>query len=128
MSDTFRALIDAFGHGWERGDADAICALFAPDAVFIETPFSAKETGIAAIRAYWSEIPAAQAEVNFTSGEIYAAGPWFATEFRCQFRRRRTGERIDARGAIFCETVDGKITEMRMYWHRYAGGREEPKP
>jgi len=25
---------------------------------------------------------------------------------------------VDARGAIFCETKDGKITEMRMYWHR----------
>ena len=23
--------------------------------------------------------------------------------------------------------ADGKISEMRMYWHRYAGGREEPK-
>ena len=24
-------------------------------------------------------------------------------------------------------TKDGKINEMRMYWHRYAGGKEEPK-
>ena len=34
---------------------------------------------------------------------------------------------LDARGAIFCETKDGKISEMRMYWNRYAGGKEEPK-
>jgi len=25
---------------------------------------------------------------------------------------------VDGRGAIFCETKDGKISEMRMYWHR----------
>lgn len=128
MSDTYRALIDAFGKGWERGDAEAIAALFTEDATFLETPFSSEEHGQAAIRAYWKDIPLHQAETSFSSGEIYVAGPWFATEFRCTFRRRRTGEKVDARGAIFCETKDGKISEMRMYWHRYAGGTEEPKP
>jgi len=128
MSETWRALIDTFGTGWERGDVDAVCSVFADDAVFLETPFSQPDRGSAAIRAYWKDIPLHQAEVTFTSGEIYVAGPWFATEFRCTFRRRRTGEQVDARGAIFCETKDGKISEMRMYWHRYAGGKEEPKP
>ncbi len=128
MSEAFRALVDTFGRGWERSDVDAICSVFTPDAVFLETPFSKPDQGIAAIRGYWKDIPTFQAEISFRSGEIYVAGPWFATEFRCTFRRRRTGERVDARGALFCETKDGKITEMRMYWHRYAGGREEPKP
>jgi ketosteroid isomerase-like protein len=127
MNDTYRALIDAFGKGWERGDVEAICAVFSDDAVFLETPFSQPDRGIAAIRAYWKDIPLYQAETDFSSGEIYSAGPWFATEFRCTFRRRRTGEQVDARGAIFCETKDGKNSEMRMYWHRYAGGKEEPK-
>ena len=127
MNESYRALIDSFGKGWERGDVEAIAALFTEDAVFVETPFSPPDTGIAAIRAYWKDIPLHQAETRVSSGEIYAAGPWFATEFRCTFRRRRTGEQVDARGAIFCETKDGKISEMRMYWHRYAGGREEPK-
>src|SRR6266568_3984198 len=35
------------------------------------------------------------------------------------YRGRRTGDWVDARGAMFCETKDGKVTEMRMYWHRY---------
>lgn len=118
MNEAYRLLIDTFGRGWERGDADAIASLFAPDAVFLDTPFSDKAVSLDAIRAYWRETPANQAEVSFRSGEIYVAGPWFATEFRCTFRRRRTGEWVDARGAIFCETKDGKITEMRMYWHR----------
>lgn len=128
MSAAFRELVDTLGRGWEKGDVEAICSVFSDDAVFIETPFSAPDSGIAAIRAYWRDIPLTQAEVSFKSGEIYVAGPWFATEFRCTFRRRRTGEQVDARGALFCETKDGKISEMRMYWHRYSGGREEPKP
>jgi len=127
MNDAFRTLIDTFGKGWERGDVEAIASVFNDDAVFLETPFSQPDRGIAAIREYWKDIPRHQAETQFSSGEIYVAGPWFATEFRCTFRRRRTGEQVDARGAIFCESKDGKISEMRMYWHRYAGGREEPK-
>ncbi len=101
MSDAFRALIDTFGQGWKRGDVDTVCSVFTDDAAFLETPFSQEDRGLPAIRAYWKDIP---------------------------LHHRRTGERVDARGAIFCETKDGKISEMRMYWHRYAGGREEPKP
>lgn len=128
MSAAYRELVDTFGSGWEQGNVDTICSVFTEDAVFLETPFSQPDTGIVAIRAYWRDIPLTQAEVSFKSGEIHVAGPWFAVEFRCTFRRRRTGEQVDARGAMFCETKDGKISEMRMYWHRYAGGRDEPKP
>ena len=120
-------MIDRFGQGWERGDIETIASFFSDDAVFLETPFSQPDRGLAAVRAYWKDIPLFQAETRVSTGEIYAAGPWFATEFRCTFRRRRTGEQVDAKGAIFCETKDGKISEMRMYWHRYAAGREEPK-
>ncbi|HUL02465.1 MAG TPA: nuclear transport factor 2 family protein [Gemmatimonadales bacterium] len=118
MSAAYRELVDAFGAGWERGDVEAIASIFTPDANFLETPFSEKAAGIGAIRAYWSDVPSTQADVSFKSGEIYSAGPWFATEFRCTYRRRRTGEWVDARGAMFCETKDGKVSEMRMYWHR----------
>jgi ketosteroid isomerase-like protein len=128
MNPAYRNLIDSFGEGWEKADIERICSVFTPDAVFLETPFSHKDVGIAAVRAYWQDLPMTQADTSFRSGEIFEVGPWFATEFRCTFRRRRTGEWVDARGAIFCETREGKISEMRMYWHRYAGGKEEPKP
>ena len=118
MSEPARQLVDTFGRGWEQGDVDTLVSVFAPDAVFLESPFGEKAVGLQAIRAYWQDVPQNQAEVSFRSGEIYTAGPWFATEFRCTYRRRRTGDRVDARGAMFCETKDGKISEMRMYWHR----------
>jgi len=124
----YRELIDTFGEAWQSADIDRLVSVFTTAAVFVETPFSRKDAGIGAIRTYWQDLPSTQAEVSFRSGEIFEVGPWFATEFRCTFRRRSSGEWVDARGAIFCETKDGKISEMRMYWHRYAGGREEPKP
>jgi ketosteroid isomerase-like protein len=113
-----RRLMDDFTKGWSKADLDLILSVFAEQAVFYETPFTTPHTGIDAIRRYWADVPYHQAEITSTSGEIYVAGPWFATEFKSVFRRRRTGEWVEARGAIFCETEGGKITEMRMYWHR----------
>jgi hypothetical protein len=124
-----RSLIDTFGRGWARANIDLLTSVFAPDAVFLETPFSDPIRGADAIRRWWLDVPYSQSEITFSSGEIYAAGPWFGTEFKCVFRRKRTGEWVDARGAIFCETTPaGLIGEMRMYWHRWNGGRESSKP
>jgi ketosteroid isomerase-like protein len=123
-----RQLIDTFGRGWSKLRVDLIASAFAPEAVFLETPFSEPIRGLDDIRKYWADVPYHQSEVTFTSGEIFAVGPWFSTEFKCVFRRRRTGEWVDARGALFCESADGLITEMRMYWHRWSGGRDTSKP
>jgi ketosteroid isomerase-like protein len=123
-----RTIIDTFGKGWSKPDIDLLMSIFAPDAVFVETPFSASTRGSEAIRRWWLDVPFSQSEITFSSGEIYAAGPWFSTEFKCVFRRKRTGEWVDARGAIFCEMDGGLVTEMRMYWHRWNGGRETGKP
>ena len=103
-------------------------SVYSPDAVFIETPFTPPLSGQEEVRRYWLDVPYNQSEITFSSGEIFAAGPWFSTEFKCVFRRRRTGEWVEARGAIFCETWARLITEMRMYWHRWNGGRETSKP
>lgn len=103
-------------------------SVFASNAVFVETPFTSPLHGTEAIRGYWNEVPYNQSEIAFSSGEIFAAGPWFSTEFKCVFRRRRTGEWVDARGAIFCETQGERISEMRMYWHRWNAGRETSNP
>lgn len=114
----FAALIERFGQGWEAGKAEAMAEVFAEDGVFVPDPFSPPLEGPEAIREYWGKLPFEQADVAFRFGEVYVAGPWFATEFRCTFRRRRTGEPVDVRGAVFCETRDGQVSEMRMYWDR----------
>jgi ketosteroid isomerase-like protein len=115
-----RDLVDTFAEGWSKARVDPIISVFTSDATFIETPFAEPLRGTDAIRKYWSDVPFHQAEIHVTTGEIYSAGPWFATEFRVVFRRRRTGEWVEARGSLFCETEDGRISEMRMYWHRRA--------
>ncbi len=110
--------MEQFERGWSKGDPSGIAALFTEEAVFLETPYSEPLKGTAAIRRYWSDVPVNQAEIRVSTGEIYAAGPWFSTEFKVNFRRRRTGDWVEAKGALFCETDGEKLTEMRMYWHR----------
>lgn len=93
-----RTLVDTFGKGWAKADVPLLMSVFADDAVFIETPYSAPRQGREAILQYWRDVPVHQAEITFSSGEIFVAGPWFSTEFKVSFRRRRTGEWVEARG------------------------------
>lgn len=118
---TYTSLIEAFGAAWEKGDGQAIAAVFTENGVFVSSPFDQPLRGRDAIRDYWRDIPKEQAEIQFKFGEIFMAGPWFSTEFKCVFRRRRTGQWVDVRGAVFCETEGELFSEMRMYWHRSAG-------
>jgi ketosteroid isomerase-like protein len=117
----YAVLIEEFGKGWEEGDAGRLSEVFAEKAVFAPDPFATPLEGRQAIAEYWKDIPYEQSEISFRFGEIHTVGPWFATEFKCTFRRRRSGEPVDLRGALFCETEEGKISEMRMYWHRVKG-------
>ena len=119
-----RELIDAFARGWTKGRVDDMVSIFHEQAIFLETPFSAPLQGRDAIRGWASDIPYHQSEAQFTAGEAFTVGPWFSTEFKLVFRRRKTGEWVDARGALFAETDGELVTELRMYWHRWNGGRE----
>jgi len=114
----FDALIAKFGQAWQQGKPELMAEVFTDDAVFVPGPFEPPLRGREAIRLYWRDVPLEQAEIAFRHGEIFQAGPWFAIEYKCTFRRRRTGEAVTVRGALFCETADGRVSEMRMYWER----------
>jgi len=118
LREKYGLLVERFGKGWERGQPDEMSNVFTEDGLFVPSPFDAPIRGGSAIAEYWKNVPFEQAEISFRFGEIFVAGPWFSTEIKCTFRRRRTGQRVDLRGALFCETTDGKIAEMRMYWQR----------
>lgn len=123
-----REMLDTFAKGWSKGRVDMMVDLFHPQAILLETPFSPPMQGVDAIRAWAADIPYHQSETTFSTGELFVAGPWFSSEFKLVFRRRKTGEWVDARGALFAETDGQKITELRMYWHRFNGGRDTAPP
>jgi hypothetical protein len=114
----FRALLDQFAEGWNQGEPRRMADAFLVNGVLQLGPFEAPLVGRPAILDYWRDVPLAQENVSFRFGEIFSVGPWFATEFRCTYQRRRTGEAVDVKGAVFCETREGRLAEMRMYWER----------
>jgi ketosteroid isomerase-like protein len=114
----FEHLVSEFGKAWEAGKPSAMAEVFAEDGNFVSGPFDPPIQGRTAIADYWGDVPREQSAITFRFGEIFAAGPWFATEFKCSYRRIRTGEWIEISGALFCETAGDKISEMRMYWDR----------
>ena len=114
----FEHLVGDFGRAWEAGKPSAMAEVFAEDGSFFSGPFDPPIRGRGAIADYWGDVPREQSAISFRSGEIFVAGPWFATEFKCTYRRMRSGEWIEITGALFCETAGGKISEMRMYWDR----------
>ena len=101
MNAAYRQLLETFGRGWGAGDVDGILSVFAPDAVFLETPFSEQSVGIDAIRAYWT-----WARRCFRSStRINSAGSTSASVFprRASSRRRtrqpRKSRRLRVRSA-----------------------------
>lgn len=53
MSAEFRLIIDAYTAAWRRGDADAVMALLAPDAVILPHDGVSPRVGQDAIRQFW---------------------------------------------------------------------------
>lgn len=69
--------LQSYGLAWEKGDADAIVALFTEDASYRETPFHAPMIGHDAIRQYWLTNPAMHQDVKF------AFAIWTIVEDQC---------------------------------------------
>jgi ketosteroid isomerase-like protein len=65
--------LTAFGDAWERGDADAAAALFAPGATFQPSPFGDLVRGRSRIAAHWAEVMSGRQAIRF-QGEILGVG------------------------------------------------------
>lgn len=116
----FAAWLERYRAAWENGAPDAATALFAPDAVYAETPFAAPLRGRAAIRAYWREgAEQAQREIRFRYRIEAVAGAVGLCHWHCTFTRTDSGERVELDGIFRC-TFDaaGLCTRFDEWWHR----------
>ena len=116
----FGAWLDGYRRAWEEGDPSKVLTLFAPDAIYEETPFVTPMRGHAALRRYWEEgARDAQRDVAFTY-EIYAAeGDIGLCRWHCRFERVSSGERIELDGIFRCVfDPNGKCRHFQEWWHR----------
>jgi len=78
------AWLTAFGDAWERCNADATAALFAPGATFQPSPFVDLVRGRSRIAAHWAEVMSGQQAIRFRRD------PWvWYNPPLCQNRVRR---------------------------------------
>jgi hypothetical protein len=111
--------LDAYGHAWERLDAEAAVALFDDSAVYQWGPFSAPLCGRDEIEARLREALASQEDVRFEH-EPLALTPdgrgicrWWVS-----IRQRGSGE-IEENEGIFLVTLgeDGRCLDFREWWN-----------
>jgi ketosteroid isomerase-like protein len=108
-----RTWVDAFN----RGDVDALAALYAEDAVnhqVVEAPLE----GRAAIRDMFAR-EFAVANMTCIVENLFEDGEWAMLEWR---------DPLGLRGCGFFHVVDGKIRFQRGYWDRLSFLRQQGLP
>jgi hypothetical protein len=114
-----RRWVEGWTKGWESGDADAIGALYAPDAVFRSHPFREPERSGRdyALRAFRDE---ELVECRF--GTPIVAGERAAVEYWATLRAEGEEETL-AGIAVLRFGADGLVVEQRDYWVMEPGRR-----
>jgi len=115
-----RAWVEGWTKGWEQGDADAIGALYAEDAVFRSHPFRDPERSA---RDYALRSFADEDLVECRFGEPVVAGDRAAVEYWA-ILRTENGDEALAGVAVVLFGPDGRVVEQRDYWSMQPGRRE----
>ena len=107
-----RAWIEGWTRGWEAGDADAIGALYAADAVYRSHPFREPERSARdyAVRAFSDE---ELVECRF--GDPVVDGDRAAVEYWAVLEAEGEEETL-AGVALLHFGPDGRVVEQRDYW------------
>ena len=122
-----QAWLNAYGDAWERGDPQALVALFTADARYQETPFEPPMIGTEAIGAYWKAgAGEGQTDVTFQSQLLAVEGDAAFATWQAKFRRVPTGALVELDGAFHLHFADRqarlRCRALKEWWHR----RETP--
>lgn len=113
MSD-IRATIAAYLDALNRGDIEAICALYAEDATVEDPVGSPVIQGIEAIRAFYERSVAARPELEFL-GDPVIVGAFSATPLRASVHFGGRDITIDFI-SVMSFRADGKVGSMTAYF------------
>jgi ketosteroid isomerase-like protein len=115
-----RAWADVWSRAWPAGDAKAIDALYADDAVFYSHPFRDRQTP----REYVEWVFADQAEAECRFGEPIVAGDRAAVDWWGVITSRDGDTQTVAGTSVLRFDEDGRVVEQRDVWGERAGRHE----
>jgi ketosteroid isomerase-like protein len=113
-----------YRRAWEEADAEAVAALFTPDASYRSHIFGAAHEGAEGILAYWGRATATQSDVAVRFGRPLVDGARVAVEWWTTMG----GDEGDLTlvGILLLRMTDGgRCASLREYWHT-ADGRRAP--
>jgi len=117
--ESFSRWCRAYGHAWGARDPDAAAALFAPDACYCETPFTAPMRGQEAIRAYWEAAVRTQRDITFSYFVLGVSGARGLAHWQAAFIRVPGNARVWLDGILAVEmNKAGLCRTFREWWHR----------
>jgi hypothetical protein len=112
-------LLATFKQGWERRLPDTILDLFdATSAEFRPDPFAEALLGLNEIRAYWNDVAATSANVEFDAERIWVSGNTVLASWHGAHTRRVSSERMRSRGFLTMELGDAtpwRIQRMKFW-------------
>ena len=116
----FGRWLNAYGQAWEQGDAKAAMTLFAPGALYYETPFSAPLVGLDAIHDYWKAgAGQSQRDVRFHYTVLSAARDTGIARWAATFIRVPSAMSVQLDGVLLARFDEqGRCAEFREWWHR----------
>lgn len=112
-------LLAVFKRAWERRDPDLAMELFSEDAEVRDDPFEEPRHGANAIRAYWNDVAATQAHVEFDAERIWVVERTVLASWHAAYTSRSDARRFRLRGFMTLELDDaGKVWRFREWRHR----------
>lgn len=116
---------ERYARAWEDADDEAAGALFTQDATYRSDPFREPRRGRDAIRAYWREVTASQANVKVAVGQPVVEGPCAVVEWWTQMDN--DGTPVTLPGALILEFDEsGLCRALREYYNVEVGTRMPP--
>ena len=113
--------LNRYGDAWMHLDPRLATALFAPDAIFTETPFSDPIRGRDAIGVYWAAMSRVQDQVDFAY-EVLSVTPnmgiaqWWASFVRTTPDSQSVHIKLDGIAVIGLDSQNLCIS-FHQWWH-----------
>ena len=119
VSESVRALIEAYDAAWNRQDLAALCSFHADDVVFENHTAGERVEGAEAVREHIGGIFERWPTLRFRGQRLYAAGDFAVSEWTAT-ATRDDGAVIEWEGVDVFPVRDGKIARKDVYSSSHA--------
>ena len=106
--------IRAYERAWRSGDADAVAALFTPDATYRASPLAPSVRGIDAIAAWWRAESDPAERWELTSEVLAVDGPVAVARLDVRYSAPREFRYLDLWVMRFAD--DGRCAAFEEWW------------